>query len=84
MDRYFIKRDKRSGILNDPNGWFRQPERPLIFPPYTGQFGLRISPLLKFPTSRVAGFRVNGHSAHAGKRLTNLQKLYATERNREL
>ena len=26
MDRYFIKRDPRSGILNDPNGWFKQPE----------------------------------------------------------
>ena len=24
-DRYKIKRDKKSGILNDPNGWFRNP-----------------------------------------------------------
>jgi predicted helicase len=22
IDRYKIKRDKESGILNDPNGWF--------------------------------------------------------------
>jgi len=25
MDRYRIKRDKRSGILNDPNGWWKDP-----------------------------------------------------------
>ena len=26
MDRYRVTRDKRSGILNDPNGWFEKPE----------------------------------------------------------
>ncbi len=26
IDRYRIKTDKRSGIVNDPNGWFAQPE----------------------------------------------------------
>lgn len=26
MDRYRITRDNRSGILNDPNGWFEKPE----------------------------------------------------------
>ncbi len=26
IDRYRIKRDKESGILNDPNGWFENPE----------------------------------------------------------
>ncbi len=26
MDRYRIKRDRRSGIVNDPNGWFENPE----------------------------------------------------------
>ena len=25
IDRYRIKRDKESGILNDPNGWFEKP-----------------------------------------------------------
>ena len=25
IDRYKIKRDKESGILNDPNGWFADP-----------------------------------------------------------
>lgn len=25
IDRYRIKRDKESGILNDPNGWFEDP-----------------------------------------------------------
>ncbi len=25
MDRYYIKRDRRSGIVNDPNGWFDDP-----------------------------------------------------------
>ena len=25
IDRYRIKRDKDSGILNDPNGWFEDP-----------------------------------------------------------
>ena len=25
IDRYRIKRDKESGILNDPNGWFENP-----------------------------------------------------------
>ena len=25
IDRYQIKRDKESGILNDPNGWFEDP-----------------------------------------------------------
>ena len=25
IDRYKIKRDKESGILNDPNGWFENP-----------------------------------------------------------
>ena len=25
VDRYKIKRDKASGILNDPNGWFEDP-----------------------------------------------------------
>ena len=25
IDRYKIKRDKESGILNDPNGWFKNP-----------------------------------------------------------
>ena len=25
IDRYRIKRDKDSGILNDPNGWFADP-----------------------------------------------------------
>ncbi|MYE90070.1 DEAD/DEAH box helicase [Candidatus Poribacteria bacterium] len=25
IDRYKIKRDKESGILNDPNGWFKDP-----------------------------------------------------------
>ena len=25
MDRYYIKRDKRSGIVNDPNGWWEDP-----------------------------------------------------------
>ena len=25
IDRYRITRDKRSGILNDPNGWFDDP-----------------------------------------------------------
>ena len=25
VDRYYIKRDKRSGILNDPNGWWEDP-----------------------------------------------------------
>ena len=25
IDRYRIKRDKESGILNDPNGWFANP-----------------------------------------------------------
>ena len=26
IDRYRIKRDKESGILNDPNGWFENPQ----------------------------------------------------------
>lgn len=26
IDRYKIKRDKESGILNDPNGWFENPQ----------------------------------------------------------
>lgn len=26
IDRYRIKQDKNSGIVNDPNGWFEQPE----------------------------------------------------------
>ena len=26
IDRYRIVRDKKSGIVNDPNGWFEQPE----------------------------------------------------------
>ena len=25
IDRYRIKKDKESGILNDPNGWFADP-----------------------------------------------------------
>ncbi len=25
IDRYHIKTDKRSGIVNDPNGWFDDP-----------------------------------------------------------
>ena len=25
IDRYYIKRDKRSGLVNDPNGWFEDP-----------------------------------------------------------
>ena len=25
IDRYRIKRDRRSGIVNDPNGWFDDP-----------------------------------------------------------
>lgn len=25
MDRYYIKTDKDSGIVNDPNGWFEDP-----------------------------------------------------------
>ncbi len=25
IDRYKIKRDKESGIVNDPNGWFADP-----------------------------------------------------------
>ncbi len=25
IDRYYIKRDKRSGIVNDPNGWWEDP-----------------------------------------------------------
>ncbi len=25
IDRYKIKRDKASGIVNDPNGWFEDP-----------------------------------------------------------
>ena len=25
IDRYRIKRDKESGIVNDPNGWFEDP-----------------------------------------------------------
>ena len=26
IDRYKIKRDKESGILNHPNGWFENPQ----------------------------------------------------------
>ncbi len=26
IDRYKIKKDKHSGIVNDPNGWFSKPE----------------------------------------------------------
>ncbi len=26
IDRYRIRRDKHSGIVNDPNGWFARPE----------------------------------------------------------
>ena len=26
IDRYYIKRDKRSGLVNDPNGWFEDPQ----------------------------------------------------------
>ena len=26
IDRYRIVQDKESGIVNDPNGWFEQPE----------------------------------------------------------
>ena len=26
IDRYYVKQDKESGIVNDPNGWFAQPE----------------------------------------------------------
>ena len=26
IDRYRIVQDKESGIVNDPNGWFQQPE----------------------------------------------------------
>ena len=26
IDRYRVTTDKRSGIVNDPNGWFEQPE----------------------------------------------------------
>ena len=25
IDRYRVKRDKRSGLVNDPNGWFENP-----------------------------------------------------------
>lgn len=25
IDRYYVRRDKRSGIVNDPNGWFEAP-----------------------------------------------------------
>ena len=25
VDRYYVKRDRRSGIVNDPNGWFEDP-----------------------------------------------------------
>jgi len=26
IDRYYIKKDKHSGIVNDPNGWFEDPQ----------------------------------------------------------
>lgn len=26
IDRYYIKQDKHSGIVNDPNGWFKNPQ----------------------------------------------------------
>jgi len=26
IDRYYVKTDRRSGIRNDPNGWFEKPQ----------------------------------------------------------
>ena len=32
MDRYQVKTDKASGIVNDPNDWSREVERPALHP----------------------------------------------------
>ena len=71
IDRYRIKRDKESGILNDPNGWFENPrdlvtaiERIVYVQHYSGETNL-----IDFTTDYFIAlfFACDGHHDELGR-----------------